>query len=117
MLKKLHRPKPPALDHYKDHVHSLLHQIDQKLEKIMANEAEIIAKLKSAASKQEKTIAEIGTLQGTVTELRAEIVTLKDLLAVGGEVTPELVAAADRVEVLAGQADDQIPDLQPIPTP
>lgn len=83
----------------------------------MATQAEVVQTLQRAAAKQEKTIAEIGTLQGTVDELKAEIVTLKELVAAGGEVTPELVESANRVEVLAGQADDQIPDLQPIPTP
>jgi hypothetical protein len=122
IIRALKRPREPkrAVESAYEHLHKLTHQIFESIcqlkEIVMATREEVIATLQRAATKQEKTIAEIGTLQGTVTELKAEIVTLKDLIAQGGEITQDLVDAANRVEILAGQADEQIPDVEPVPT-
>lgn len=87
-----------------------------KAEIIMKTQAEIIQQLKDAAVRQAKTIAEIGVVQGTVTELNAKVVELQALIeAAGTNVSQELVDAAQAVADLATQADDQLPDVSVIP--
>ncbi len=84
----------------------------------MATQAEVIALLNTAAEKQTKTIGEIATLQGTVTDLNEKVAELNQIIAgMGTDASPELLAAAQRVSDLATQVDDQIPDVLPVPTP
>lgn len=91
----------------------LLESISQLREIIMASNLELTAKLDAVAVQQQKTIGEIQALQGTVTQLQQSVTDLKAVIAAGGEPSPELAAAVDKVVSLAQQVDDAIPDAPP----
>lgn len=82
----------------------------------MATQAELTASLKEVAASQRKTISEIGTLQGTITELNQKVVVLEQAVA-NGAANEELAAIVEEVKALALQADEQIPDVVVIPPP
>lgn len=89
--------------------------IEEKLNKIMGTQTEAAATLRAVAESQKKTIAEIGVLQVTVTNLNQKIIVLEQVVA-NGEANPELEQAVADVKNLAQLADDQIPDVvTPVP--
>jgi chromosome segregation ATPase len=96
----------------------LLRNIDCKLDKIMATQAEVAADLRIVLAQQKKTIEEIKDTQSKVDALKAKIVELEAVIAAGSEVNPELLSAVADVKAAAQAADDAIPDLPaPPPTP
>lgn len=96
------------------HAHSLK-LILEKLETIMATQAEATAKLNEVLAQQQKTAGEITVVQTEVNTLKQTIVDLQAVIAAGNDqVSPELQAAIDAVAAQAQVVDDQIPDA---PTP
>lgn len=84
-----------------------------KLDKIMASQAEQAAILREVEAQQKKTSGEITVLQGSVDTLNAKIVALEEVIAAGGEATQELTDAVAAVKAQAQVVDEQIPDLPP----
>lgn len=82
-----------------------------------ATAAEVTAKLNAANTRLEKLVNDTSKYQGSVDELKAQIVELQKLIDAGGTIGPELVAAADRTEQLAQQVDDNVPEVTPTPPP
>ena len=103
---RLHSHGPDTFRHVLDSIADLK-------ELIMASNAELTTKLDAVAVQQQKTITEIAALQGTVTELRQSVTDLQAVIAAGGEPSPELEAAVEKVAGLAQQVDDAIPDAPP----
>lgn len=98
-----------------NNIQSVLCRLEQKVDNIMATQAELAADLRAVRAQQEKTGGEIATLQGSVDTLNAKIVSLEALLAAGGVVTQELIDAVAAVKEQAQIVDDQIPDVVPPP--
>jgi chromosome segregation ATPase len=82
------------------HVTKHLKRIEQKLDTIMATQAEQTAKLTAIGDKLDKASAEI----------LAAIQALKDAQANAGNTTPEEDAATARLETAAQSLDDIVPD-------
>ena len=74
-------------------------KINQKLDIIMATQAEAAAKLTAAADKLSKAQAEI-------------LAEIDELKASGVELTPEVLAAVDRIEQLATALDEIVADTE-----
>ena len=80
-----------------------LSTILQRLESIMATQAEAAAQLATIAGTLDK-------VSGETTALLNEVQTLKDAAANAGNVTPELQAAIDAVASRAAAIDALVPD-------
>lgn len=94
---------------------AILTAIAQLKEMLMATSAELTADLKLVLAQQQKTVAEIQSVQTAVNTLNAKIVELEAIIAAGGEgISQELTDAVAEVKAQAQVVDDQIPDL---PTP
>lgn len=87
--------------------------LEKATRQIMATQAEVTAKLNVANTRLEKLITDTATYQGTVDELKKQIVELQRLIDAGGTIGPELVEAANRTEQLAQQVDDNVPEVAP----
>lgn len=83
----------------------------------MATQAELTQTLKDVLAQQQKTAAEIQSVQAGVDELKTKIAELEAIIA-AGEANPELADAVAAVKAQAQTVDDLIPDLPaPPPTP
>lgn len=85
----------------------------------MATQAELAENLEAVAVQVTKVNGEIGELQGQITIAKQEIVRLGEIITAGGQITPELEAAFDKVRTAVQLADDKVPDVVPTvePTP
>lgn len=71
--------------------------------RIMASQTEIVTRLNAASDRLDK----IGTETATLLQMVAD---LKALVAAGGNASPELVAAVEKIEGQAQKVDDLVPD-------
>lgn len=92
-----------------------LHDLKQMEKRIMATQAEIIADLKTAIVSLKQVNLDTKDVQTTVNDLKTKITELEVLVANGGSITPELVEAVAEVKALAQTADDNIPNVVPVP--
>lgn len=81
----------------------------------MSTQAEQAQVLRNVLAQQQKTQAEIGTLQGSVDTLNQKITDLEAQVASGGDASQELIDAVAAVKAQAQIVDDQIPDVQTPP--
>lgn len=86
-----------------DRIIELLFHNNQKLEKIMATQAELAAQLRDLGTELGKIGGETTTLLQKISDLEAQIANLDN-------VTPELQAAFDAVKQQAQTVDDLVPD-------
>lgn len=93
-------------------------KLDRKLTKIMSIQSDLTADLKLVLAQQQKTSAEIATVQASVNVQAQRIAELEAIIAAGGPITQELIDAVAAVKAQAQVIDDQIPDVptQPAPT-
>ena len=98
--------KLKTVDGKLDAVLALLTTLNERIESIMATQAEIAAKLNAATDELKKVGGEVKTLLTKIDELQAAVVA-------AGNVTPELQAAVDAVVEQAKVVDDLVPDVTP----
>lgn len=92
----------------------ILVEIIERVDKIMATQAEVTAKLQAVLAQQNKTAAEIQDVQAGVDKLNAKVAELQAIIDAGntgGQVSPELQAAVDAVVQEAQNVDNLIPDM------
>lgn len=85
--------------------------MENKLDLIMASQAELAADLRAVRTQQEKTAKEIADVQAGVDTLKAKIVELEKIIADGNAPSQELVDAVAAVKAQAQVCDELIPDL------
>lgn len=90
-----------------------LRRVEQKLDNIMATQAELAADLRAVRAQQDKTAAEIAEVQAAQTVALAKIVALEEVIAAGIQPSQELVDAVAAVKAQAQVVDDLIPDVVP----
>lgn len=82
----------------------------------MATQKELADSLVNDVVPQLKKVnSEIAGVQTKVTAALAEIKRLEDLIAAGGDASPEIVAAVAAVKAEVQAADDGIPDAVTVP--
>jgi len=91
------------------------HDLEQMEKRIMATQAELVAKLNATLEQQKKSAVEIQAVQASVDDLKKKIADLQAIIDAGGTVTPELVDAVNAVANQAQVVDDLIPDAPPAP--
>lgn len=95
------------VDHYLHNDPELTQAITDLRSLIMTSNAELTSQLNAAADQADKSkaevIAAVGALKTQVADLQAQI-------AAGGDVPPEVVAAANRVSAATQALDDLNPD-------
>lgn len=74
-------------------------------------QAEIAAGLRANTAQLVKVGGEIDSLQVSVDQANAEIARLQEIIAQGGEVTAELVDAANALAATLQTVDEKVPDL------
>ncbi len=89
--------------------------------KIMVTNQEIVAKLEAANTQITKLKGDVGFIQQSVTDLKAEVARLQEVIANGGDNTA-IAAAVDSLAANLQSLDDGIPELEtpapePIPAP
>jgi len=82
----------------------------------MATQGELVGRVNVLNDKLTKVGTEIDGLQTTTDELKVTIQELRDVIAAGGDVSPELETAVSAVEAKANELDEKIPDA-PTPEP
>lgn len=87
----------------------------QQLETIMSTQKQLVADLVTIGEQLKKTITEIRSVQGTVTDLHTKIDELEAVIAAGGEASQSLIDAVAAVKAQAQLVDEQIPDLPTLP--
>lgn len=87
-----------------------------QLYKIMATNQEIVTKLGAANDQITKLKGDVGFIQSSVTDLRAEVVRLQEIIANGGD-NAAVSAAVDALAVNLQSLDDGIPEVEPTPVP
>jgi len=83
---------------------------DNKLDKIIMNQAELAAGLKAIQTQVGKVAAEQAAKSDA---LIAKVAELEAVIAAGGDVTTEVTEALDGVKVALQALDDVIPDAPP----
>lgn len=102
----------------KTSINLILQRIEQKVDLIMATQAELSADLRAVNAQQLKTAGEIAALQAGQDVLTAKIVELQAIIDAGGTgVTQELIDAVAAVKSQAQIVDDLIPDVPAPPQP
>lgn len=94
---------------------TILYRMEQKIDHIMATQAEVAAELRTANNQLRKLIADTAGIQPAVDELKAKIVELEALVALGATVSQELVDAVAETKALAQAVDDNVPELPVVP--
>lgn len=89
-------------------IHVVLHGMTERLDKIMATQAEAAVEVRNLTAKINKIGTETATTLQKVKDLEAIIVA-------GGEVSEELRTALDEAIAAATAADDLTPDATPTP--
>lgn len=121
MVKPLRSPKdsendPPRRPGNRPITKEDLNELEHKLNKILMNQAELAAGLRTIQTQ----VGKVATEQATrFDSLSAKITELEAIIAAGGDVTEEVTTALDGVKVALQALDDTIPDAPPVepPTP
>lgn len=98
------------------HNDDVLRQINERLDHIMATQAELTNDLKAVLAQQQKTATEIAAVQAGQDVLTTKIAELEAVIAAGGTIGQELIDAVAAVKAQSQINDDLIPDA-PAPTP
>lgn len=96
---------------HQQHIHSLLHRLENKIDNIMATQAELSADLRAVNAQQIKTATEIVALQAGQDALTAKIVELQAIVDAGGAIGQELIDAVAAVKAQSQTNDELIPDV------
>jgi len=90
---------------------AILDRLAEMENKIMATQAELSADLKLVLEQQQKTAAEIASVQAAQTVAIEKIAELEAIIAAGVNPSQELVDAVAAVKAQAQIVDELIPDL------
>jgi len=85
---------------------------ENKLDRIIMNQAELAAGLKAIQTQVGKVAAEQAAKSDA---LIAKVAELEAIIAAGGDVTPEVTEALEGVKTALQALDDVIPDAPPTP--
>lgn len=91
--------------------------IHEKLNIIMATQAELVADIKAATEQLKKVDGEVKTLQGSVDTLKTKVAELEAIIAQGGTIGQELVDAVAELKAQVQVVDDNVPDVVVPPPP
>lgn len=97
--------------HHEQEKQAILYRIEQKVDTIMANQAQLAADLKAVLEQQKKTAAEIAEVQAAQAVSLEKITALEEVIAAGVQPSQELVDAVAAVKAQAQIVDDLIPDV------